>query len=135
MPFTVTNVELKPTYHMGALFHEGVPKFSDYDTDFGRLVATEEEGDRMAEVLGHRRAQLLEGHGANVIGAELKEAVLATVYFVMNARYQFQAHQLGDPSFYTAPQESIDSIVQDIILAPIAIDRMWEFLTSRLPDE
>jgi ribulose-5-phosphate 4-epimerase/fuculose-1-phosphate aldolase len=134
MPFTVTDIEIQPVYHLGALFHEGVPKFQEYDPEFGRLVVTEAEGERMAEVLGNNRAQLIEGHGANVTGATLKEAILATSYFVTNSRYQYQALQIGDPDYYTEPKESIENIIEDIIFAPIAIDRMWNYLYNRLPD-
>ena len=134
MPFTITDVELRPAFHMAALFADGVPTFDDYDVEDGRLVVTESEGDRMAEVLGDRRAMLLEGHGANVTGANLKEAVAGTVYFAMNAQYQYQAEQLGQPSFYTGPEESVENIVEDVILAPIALDRMWEYLVRSLPE-
>ena len=132
MPFTATDVEMKPVFHMAALFADGVPTFGDYDLDCGRLVVTEAEGERMADNLGDHRAQLLEGHGANVTGANLREAVIATLYFVMNARYQREAEDMGRTSYYTAPQESIDAIVDDVILADIALDRMWEYLESRI---
>lgn len=135
MPFTITDTDLQPAFHMAALFADGVPTFRDYDPDCGRLVVTEAEGDRMTDVLGDHRAQLLAGHGANVTGATLKEAVIATVFFAMNARYQYRAEQLGSPNYYTGPPESIDAIVDDIILAPIALDRMWEFLVRSLPEE
>lgn len=133
MPFTVTDIEIKPVFHMAALFYDGVPTFRAFDPDFGRLVVTKEEGERMAGVLDDYRAQLIDGHGANVTGATLKEAILATSYFVMNAQYQYQALQLGDPDYYTGPKESIENIIDDIILAPIAIDRMWDYLYNRLP--
>lgn len=135
MPFTISDVELQPAFHMGAHIADGVPTFDEYDPDFGRLVVTEAEGDRMADQLGDLRAQLLKGHGANVVGSDLKEAVLSTVYFVMNARYQFQAHQLGDPDFFTGPPEMVEATVEDVILSDIAIDRMWTFLKSSLPDQ
>lgn len=128
LPFTITDVEIKPAFHMAALFADGVPKFGDYDTDYGRLVVTEAEGDRMAHALGDKRAQLLEAHGANVTGADLREAVIATIYFVMNGRYQLQAELLGTPTYFTGPDASIDAAVDDVILSDIALDRMWEYL-------
>lgn len=134
MPFTVTDIELKPVFHMAGLFHEGVPTFDDYDDAFGRLVVTEAEGDRMAAVLGDRQAQLLAGHGANVVGETLKQAVLATIYFVMNAEYQYQAELLGSPDYYTGPPASIENVIDDAINSPLVIDRLWEYFTRRLPD-
>lgn len=132
LPFTTTDVELKPAFHMAAIFADGVPTFADYDEACGRLVVGEEEGERMAANLGQHRAQLLEGHGANVTGATLREAVIATIYFVMNGKYQQHAEWLGNPRYYEGPQESIDAIVEDVILADIALDRMWEYLTAQI---
>lgn len=134
MPFTITDVEIKPVFHMGALFHEGVPTFDEYDLENGRLVVTEDEGERMAAVLADRRAQLLESHGANVTGASLEEGVLATVSLVMNARYQLQAELLGTPRYYTGPEESTRATVEDAILSPLVVERMWEYYTRRLPE-
>lgn len=133
MPFVATDTEIKPVFHMAALFAEGVPTFSEYDVEYGRLIVTEEEGDRMAEVLGDKRAQLLENHGANVTGADIKEAILATVYLVKNAQYQLQVETLGQPTYYDGPDESIEAIVNEVILAPVPIERMWSFLRGRLP--
>lgn len=130
LPFTVTDVPIRPAFHMAALFADGVPTFADFDVDGGRLVVTEAEGERMAVNLGDHRAQLIEGHGANVVGADLREAVIATMYLVMNGRYQQQAELLGAPRYYTGPPESVDAIVEDVILADIALDRMWEYLLA-----
>jgi len=133
MPFVASDLDFKPVFHLAALFHGGVPQFSDYGPEYGYLIATEAEGDRMANALGNSRGQLLENHGANIVGASLKQAVLATVYFVMNARYQIQAEYIGEPTYYDGPAESLDAMVNDVILNPIAVDRMWSYLVNRLP--
>lgn len=135
MPFVATDLEIKPVFHMAALFHDGVPTFSDYDTEYGYLIATETEGDRMANILGDNRSQLLENHGANITGASLKEAVLSTVYFVMNAQYQLQAEYIGNTTYYDEPTDSLKTMVNDVILAPIAIERMWSYLLKQLPED
>jgi HCOMODA/2-hydroxy-3-carboxy-muconic semialdehyde decarboxylase len=135
MPYTVADVELRPVFRMGALFHEGVPTFREYEPTYGLLVTDRAEADRMATVLGEKRAQLLEAHGANVVGEGLKAAVLGTMYLVMNARYQFQAELLGGPRYYEGPPESLESMVEDVILADSGMNRMWDYLAARLPDE
>lgn len=134
MPFTIVDTEIKPAFHMAALFADGVPEFTDYDTHFGRLIATEDEAERMAENLGTHRAQLLEGHGANVVGKSLEEAIFSTVFFVMNAQYQYQAMQLGEPRYYDGPQDALSSIVDEVLLAPLSQERMWEYLKRSVPD-
>lgn len=134
IPFASTDTAFKPVFHLAAIFHEGVPTFSDFDARFGRLVVTETEGDRMADVLGGKRAQLLENHGANVTGETIREAVISTVFMVKNAQYQLQAESLGDVHYYEGSEESIESLVNEVILAPVGIDRMWEFLLNRFPE-
>lgn len=135
VPFSVTDTEIRPAFHMGALVADGVPKFTEYDEEYGWLVVTEPEGDRMAENLRDRRFQLLEGHGSNATGSSLKEVVLATVYFVMNARYQLSSADLGEMTFTMDNEAMVRSMIDDVILSDIAVDRMWTYLTSRLPGE
>lgn len=132
MPFTVTDTEIRPVFHMAALFHEGVPVFGEYGPERGRLIVGREESDRMARQLGDCRAQLLEGHGANVVGSSIKEAVVSAAYLSMNARYQWQAEQLGSPRYYTGPEEELREMTEDIVLADRTVGRMWDFLLERL---
>lgn len=133
VPFTFTDVDVQPTFHMAALFADGVPTFSEYDLDYGRLVVTEAEGERMAAVLGDRRAQLVEGHGANVTGPSLEAAVIATTVLVMNCEYQFQAELLGGPRYFT-DEAMVEATLEEAVLAPAVVERIWEFLTRTLPE-
>lgn len=133
MPFTVSDVELKPVFHLGAPFRTGVETFDDYDSDGGYLVVTEAEGERMAAELGDDRAQLLAGHGANVVGANLKEVVVAAIYLAMNAAYQFQAEQLGVPTYLTG-EEMLATTENEAVLDPMVIERVWEYHLRRLSD-
>lgn len=132
MPLTGLDIDFKPVFHMAALFAEGVPTFDDFDVEGGRLVVTEAEGDRMADNLGDRRAQFIKNHGANVIGASLREAVVATIYFVLNAKYQFQMELYGDPTYYTGPEDSIRTMNEDVILTDLVFDRVWEYLSAKI---
>ena len=134
VPFTATDAEIKPAYHQGMLFHDGVPTFSSYDPEYGMLVATEAEGKRMAETLSDHRAQLLEGHGANVVGANLKEVIASTVHFVNNARNQLAAMSIGELTFDTS-EEVAQTTVEEAILSDVPIERLWTYLVRRLPEQ
>ncbi|WP_144904722.1 class II aldolase/adducin family protein [Halobellus captivus] len=134
IPFAVTDVNIRPAYHLGMLFHDGVPKFDDYDPDYGWLVVTEDEGARMAENLGDHRAQLLVGHGANNVGSSLKEALVTTYHFVTNAQYQLSAMGLGELTFAADDEEMARSTVEDVMLSDLVVDRLWNYLRDRLPD-
>lgn len=132
IPFTVTDVEIKPVTHQGTPFHEGVPTFEEYDDHRGRMIVTEDEGNRMAEVLGGRRAQLLKQHGANVVGASVREAVLLSTFLISTARHQQAALALGEPNYFTEPEDAIRSTVEDTLLKPRTVDRAWDFFVDRL---
>lgn len=131
MPFTASETEIRPVYHLGTPFHRGVPKFTDFDNELGRLIVTESEGERMAENLGDCNAQLLENHGANVVGRNLKDVTVLTVYFVKNAQHQYRAEQLEDPSYYTGSEDALKQMAETV-RSNDSITRMWDYLVSNL---
>jgi ribulose-5-phosphate 4-epimerase/fuculose-1-phosphate aldolase len=131
MPYAITGEEIRAAYHLGAIFAEGVPVFDEYDHEKrGRMVIGREESDRMAEVLGDKRAQLLKGHGANNVGETLKEAVVSTVHFAKNADRQRAAEDVGEPDYYT-DEESIAAVTDGVILRPRTVDRAWNHLVAK----
>ena len=75
IPFGVTNVPLRPIYHMAAFVGLGVPVFEIREaggmTDM--LVSTPELGRALARTLGDKPAALMRGHGAVVVGASIPE--------------------------------------------------------------
>jgi len=134
IPFCVTDVEIEPLTHQAAVFHDGVPTFEDYDAERGIMVVTEAEGDRMAESLGDCRAQLLKQHGANVVGASVREAAVSAIYLMQNARRQITAMSIGTPDYVSDDEGLVDATVEGTILKPRTIDRAWDFLEHRLVD-
>lgn len=134
MPFTSSTTPMRPVFRRAAQFHEGIPEFSDYDEYRGNLIVTEAEGRRMAESLGTCRAQLLMGHGANVVGEDVKRAVLSTLDLVMNAQYQYKSEQLGEPIYYDRSPEATESYLERIF-SDSSVDRKWEYLLRQLEDD
>jgi ribulose-5-phosphate 4-epimerase/fuculose-1-phosphate aldolase len=133
MPFAASNTEIKPVYHLGTPFHQGVPTFTDFDGKHGRLIVTESEAERMAEDLNSCNAQLIENHGANVVGQDLRDVTVITKYFVKNARYQYEAEQLEETSYYTGSTESLEQMATKV-RSNDSINRMWDYLVSNLND-
>ena len=82
IPFGVTNVRLRPIYHMAAFVGLGVPVFEIREaggmTDM--LVSTPELGRALARTLGDKPAALMRGHGAVVVGDSVPVAVARSVY-------------------------------------------------------
>lgn len=134
MPYTIPGVDLRPSVRNDAvIFPDPIPTFEDYDREFGRLIVSREEGERMAGNLGDGRAQFLERHGANVVGSGVKEAIFVALRLNMEARIQFQTDILGGLSFATDPTGDLKS-EGSIILSSASIDRMWDYLRFKLDD-
>lgn len=134
IPFTVTDVEIKPVLHQATPFHAGVPVFDDYDEERGRMVVTEAEGNRMAKALEDKQAQILWGHGVNVVGSTVREATVLSKHLVNNARHQLDAEQLGDPDYFTEPKELVEATARGTIQKPRTINRAWDYLVHRLDE-
>ncbi len=128
LPFTTSAIELKPICHSGCLFYEGVPVYDDYDVSDGMLIINKREGERIARAIGSKRALLLRGHGAVVVGSNLKEVVMGSIYLALNAHIQYQAIQLGQPKYlsYEEGRAATEKMLSDLVL-----DRAWEYWQRR----
>jgi ribulose-5-phosphate 4-epimerase/fuculose-1-phosphate aldolase len=110
IPFGTTTVPLRPLYHMGAFLGGGVPVFDIKAAAGGptdMLVRTLPLGHALAQALGGRPVALMRGHGAVVVGVDLRQAVFRSVYTEVNARLQTQAMSLsGGAVTYLDPDEA-----------------------------
>jgi len=99
VPFSVTDVPMRPLFHMAAFVGEGLPNFEIRDVQKGTdlLVKTPRLGQALARTLGGKPAALMRGHGAVVVGEGLPRAVGRSVYLELSARMQAQAMALAGP--------------------------------------
>ncbi len=109
IPFGVSQVPLRPLYHMSAFLGGGVPVFdikaaAGQPTDM--LVRTPALGRALAQTLADRPVALMRGHGAVVVGDSLPRVVFRSVYTEMNARLQAQAMALGGTVTYLDDEEA-----------------------------
>jgi HCOMODA/2-hydroxy-3-carboxy-muconic semialdehyde decarboxylase len=97
VPFSVTEVAMRPIFHMAAFVGEGLPNFEIRDVQKGTdlLVKTPQLGKALAKTLGAKPAALMRGHGAVVVGENLPRAVGRSVYLELSARMQMQAFLLA----------------------------------------
>jgi len=97
IPFGVSNIPLRPVFHMAAFLGEGVPVFeirnSGGVTDM--LIRTPALGHALAETLGDKPAALMRGHGAVVTAAGLHVVVGRAYYMKVNAKLQQDAMLLS----------------------------------------
>ena len=123
IPFTVTNVPLRPMIHMAAFLGGPIPVFEIRNaggiTDL--LIRSPELGRALAKSLADNTAVLLRGHGAVVVAPGLHVVAGRSYYLAVNAKVQQQAIQLGGGKVtYLDPVEARKALPQD------GYERSWE---------
>jgi HCOMODA/2-hydroxy-3-carboxy-muconic semialdehyde decarboxylase len=131
LPFTVTSQPLVPLTNTAAVIGKHVPvwdiaeKFGDTDT----LVRTMEKGRDLAATLADNTCVLMRGHGAVVVGSNLKEAVVSAVYLEVNARILIQALSFGESPTPLTDREV--ELARKTQFSPLGLDRAWEYFCRR----
>lgn len=123
IPFTVTNVPLRPMIHMAAFLGGPIPVFEIRNaggiTDM--LIRSPELGRALAKSLAENTAVLLRGHGAVIVAPGLHVVAGRSYYLAVNAKVQQQAIQLGGGKVaYLDSGEARKALPQD------GYERSWE---------
>jgi ribulose-5-phosphate 4-epimerase/fuculose-1-phosphate aldolase len=109
IPFSVTNVPMRPVMHTASFLHVGVPVFEIRDvggaTDL--LVRNSALAKALAATLEYKPVALMRGHGNVVVGPNVKRATALAVYTEVNARLQTIALGLGGPINYVSSEEGV----------------------------
>jgi HCOMODA/2-hydroxy-3-carboxy-muconic semialdehyde decarboxylase len=108
IPFGVTQVPMRPIYHISSFLAPSVPVFEIRRAGgmTNMLVGNAELGKALAQALGDRPVALMRGHGDVVVGPKLSLAVFRAIYTEVNARLQSQAVALGGPINFLEPEEA-----------------------------
>jgi ribulose-5-phosphate 4-epimerase/fuculose-1-phosphate aldolase len=130
IPFGISDVPLRPVFHLGAFLYGGVPiyEISEHTSDGEMLVRDGKLGDALAKTLGDKRVALMRGHGNVVVGPTLPHAVFRAVYTEVNARLQATAIGLGGKVRYLSDKEG-DYVTNQ---QPGNIARAWELWKARV---
>ena len=132
IPFTITDVPLRPILHSARRMKDVAPVWDIYDNfgDTDLLVSNNDHGRDLARALGDGRVVLMRGHGCAVAGTSIADAVQTSVYAMVNARILLQALMIGGgkvkylhPGEITAPASRRDQLKGH--------NRAWETLLSR----
>jgi HCOMODA/2-hydroxy-3-carboxy-muconic semialdehyde decarboxylase len=127
IPFTVTNVPLRPMIHMAGFLPQEVPIFEirKYGlTDL--LISTNAAGHDLAETLGAKPTALMRGHGAVVVADSLHVVVGRAYYMTVNAKTQLQAMAVGGKDVvYMNTQEAETVAAQD------GFERAWTYWAAK----
>jgi HCOMODA/2-hydroxy-3-carboxy-muconic semialdehyde decarboxylase len=130
IPFSVTQVPLRPMYHNAAFLAAGTPVW-DIRKAFGEtdmLVRDGARGKSLAEALGDKPVVLMRGHGDVTVGPSVKMAVFRAYYTDVNARLQSQALALGGEVNYLTPGEGAKADAVNFVV----LDRIWGLWKMRV---
>src|SRR3984957_5024966 len=130
VPFTVSQVPLRPMFHDAAFLAAGAPVW-DIRKDFGEtdmLVRDPARGKSLAERLGDNSVVLMRGHGDVTVGPSVKMAVFRAYYTDVNARLQSQAIALGGVINYLTPGEGAKADTINFVV----LDRIWNLWKMRI---
>ena len=130
IPFSVSQVPLRPMYHNPAFLAAGAPVW-DIRKDFGEtdmLVSDSSRGKSLAQTLSDKPVVLMRGHGDVTVGPSVKMAVFRAYYTDVNAKLQSQAIALGGEVNYLTPGEGAKA---DKINFAV-IDRIWNLWKMRV---
>lgn len=97
--FAIAKREFRPVTLQGTIFADGVPLYTEAD-----LVKSRAQGEALARLIGTRRAAFLRGHGIAVAGADIEEALYASLILEDDARKAVEAAALGEVTSFT-PEE------------------------------
>lgn len=86
-----------------AIFTDGIPVF-----EYSGLISTKELGQSMTESLGAHTCLLLRGHGVVVVGRDVEEACVSTIYLEHTARKQLLVSIIEAMTMPTARHRSTE---------------------------
>jgi ribulose-5-phosphate 4-epimerase/fuculose-1-phosphate aldolase len=130
LPFTVSTVPLRPVIHVAGMIGAHIPKW-DIADEFGDtdlLVRTLGQGEDLARTLGGCACALMRGHGAVVVGASLREAVVRSIFLKMNAETQLAAQALGECRALSAQEAALS---EQTHRGGHVLQRAWEYYCGR----
>jgi ribulose-5-phosphate 4-epimerase/fuculose-1-phosphate aldolase len=134
IPFSITQVELRPVFHRASFLYSGVPVYEIRDVAGAKnnmLVNDVARGRALAKLLGSSNVALMRGHGNVVVAPRLRLAVSRAIETEVNAKLQLQAITLGGPINYLSVDEG-ETLEADLARTKPSdargADRAWEVL-------
>ena len=129
IPFGVTQISLRPIFHMAGFLGAGSALFEihDHAGDSDMLIREPYLGAALAKSLGQHSCVLMRGHGSTVVGSSLYQVIYRAIYAEVNAKLQLQAMGLGDVKYLNETEAQLASDVNDG-----QIQRSWNLWKGRI---
>jgi ribulose-5-phosphate 4-epimerase/fuculose-1-phosphate aldolase len=130
IPFGLTGVPMRATYHNAAFLAEGAPVF-DIRDKFGItdvIISDNAKGAAMAAVLADKPVALLRAHGMVTVGPTLAVAVFRAIFTEVSARVQLQAAMLGGAM---AALDAEEGRLADLVNVA-TVGRSWDLWKKRV---
>jgi ribulose-5-phosphate 4-epimerase/fuculose-1-phosphate aldolase len=122
IPFGISQVSMRATYHMAGFLVAGVPVFEIRKAGgmTNMLVSNGVLGEALATTLADKPVALLRGHGDVVVGPTVQVAVYRAVYTEINARLQTAAIGMGGSLTFLEREEgeAFDGVIEQQIARP-----------------
>jgi HCOMODA/2-hydroxy-3-carboxy-muconic semialdehyde decarboxylase len=130
IPFTVTDLALKPVFHMASVIGAEVPKWDSQDEfgDTNMLIDDLDKGRSLARALGQGTAVILRGHGSVCAAASLAAVCFISVYLSENAKAVLETLRHGSPA-YLSPGEI--AMTAKMLLGDMPMARAWDYYKAR----
>jgi ribulose-5-phosphate 4-epimerase/fuculose-1-phosphate aldolase len=128
IPFGITDVPLRPVYHMSGFLGQGVTRFDTRPIagDTNLLVSDMRLGRALAQALGEGPVCLMRGHGSVAVGNNVRQAVYRAIYTEMNARLQSEAQRLSsNVNFLSDGESEATKSLNDLFM-----ERPWALWTQ-----
>lgn len=130
LPFTITDLALRPVFHMAAVIGVEVPKW-DSQAEFGdtdMLVDDLPKGHSLARALGKGTSAILRGHGSVCAAQTLAAVCFISVYLAENARVLLETLPHGTPTYLTPGEVEKTA---EMMLSDLPMERAWAYYTAR----
>lgn len=122
--FSTLNEDFQPIHHYGAPFHGKLAMYRSPGQ-----TGTVDRAKEIARQLGNNRVILQQGHGSTMVGKDLREAVLCTIYLEESLKILTIARQMGKPE--PLPLELSEKITGQI-LKPRSQAKAWAHYASKV---
>jgi ribulose-5-phosphate 4-epimerase/fuculose-1-phosphate aldolase len=97
---SLADPEIKPIDQNSARFYNRVA----VDMSYGGMANTDDEGDRLARLMGNKSIMMMGNHGVLICGSSVAEAYDLTYYLERACRTLVLAYQTGQPLHVMAPE-------------------------------